>query len=186
MADPSPPPEPASAPDEGRRWTVGKVATVVVVLAMVGFWAWIFAGGPAKENPDRIADRAYVARLEDRCQALRTEIGKLPPAEDTPDHAERAAVLDQANAAIAAFIDDVAAGAPKTGDAAASLKGWLTDWRTYLRDRETYADRLRTDPKARLQIDETTVGSGDGVDKAIEVFAQVNEIDACATPGDAI
>jgi hypothetical protein len=181
-----PPTSETSADDEprGRGWLVARVTVVVIVLALIGFWAWIFAGGPAKQNPDRLQDRAYVARLERRCQQLRAEIGELPKAEDTPDHVARAAVIVRANESIARFIDDVAAAAPTTGDAGASMRGWLTDWRTYLRDRQRYAAKLRTDRGARLQLDETAAGSGDGVDQAIEVFAQVNSIEECATPGD--
>jgi hypothetical protein len=62
------------------------------------------------------------------------------------------------------------------------MEGWLADWRIYLIDREDYAERLATDPEARLLLDESQLG--DPVDKTIEIFAQVNGISDCATPGD--
>ena len=60
---------------------------------------------------------------------------------------------------------------------------WIADWKTYLANREDYADRLRTDPNAQLLLDRSTIGA-DSVDKAIQIFTQVNEIPACETPGD--
>lgn len=186
MAGPSPtdatPEEPAPEVPE-RRWTIGRIAAVMVGLAIALFWIWIFSGAPAKDNPDELDDPAYVAELEARCQQLRDDIGELPLPTETPTPAERAAVIDEANDLIAAFIDDVRAGAPTSGDDQVSMEGWLADWDTYLADREDYVERLATDPEARLLVDESPLG--DSVDKTIEIFAQVNRIPDCATPGDA-
>ncbi|MEZ5180700.1 MAG: hypothetical protein R2702_02315 [Acidimicrobiales bacterium] len=93
-------------------WSVGRIAAVVAMLAIIGFWAWVFSGAPAKANPDYLDDRDYAAALEARCQELRDDIAELPSATELPDRTERAAVLDQANALVAGFIDDVAAEAP--------------------------------------------------------------------------
>ena len=54
---------PAEAP-LSMSWTPGRVAAVVAILAMVGFWAWVFSGAPAKQNPDYLQDRAYAEALE--------------------------------------------------------------------------------------------------------------------------
>ena len=43
-------------------------------------------------------------------------------------------------------------------------------------------DRLRTDSNAQLLLDRSPLG--DSVDKAIQIFTQVNEIPVCDTPGD--
>jgi hypothetical protein len=164
-------------------FTWGRGLAIVAVVAMVIFWVWIFSGAPAKQNPDRLQDRAYVAKLEDRCQALRDDLAELPNAANLKTQAQRADVLDDANVLVGEFIDDIAAGAPTSGDAGASMKGWITDWRTYLANREDYAERLRTQPNAQLLLDRSTIGT-DSVDKAIQIFTQVNEIPACETPGD--
>lgn len=179
MASPS---SPTPATQDASPWSIGRIAAVMAALAIALFWIWVFAGGPKKDNPDKLQDQAYVDALEDRCQQLRADIGDLTPSKDTPDNVERAAVVVQANELVAAFIDDVAASAPTEGDAARSMEGWLADWRIYLIDREDYAERLATDPEARLLLDESQLG--DPVDKTIEIFAQVNGISDCATPGD--
>lgn len=163
-------------------FTWGRGAAIVAIVTIIIFWIWIFSGAPAKDNPDRLDDPAYVAKLEDQCQALRDGIGELPNAADLSTQAERAEILDEANLLVAKFIDEVEAGAPTTGDASVSIDGWIGDWKTYLANREDYADRLRTEPNARLLLDRSKLG--DSVDKTIQIFSQVNEIPSCDTPGD--
>jgi hypothetical protein len=165
----------------GMTWSVGRVLIVLSVLAMVAFWAWIFSGAPARFNPDYL-DRSYAAELENRCEALREELAAYPNAIDAVDQDERADILDDTNPVVEAFIDDLEAGAPTTGDAATSVDGWIQDWRIYLANREEFADRLRTEENAQLLLDRSPLG--DSVDKTIQIFAQVNEIEACETPGD--
>lgn len=156
---------------------------VVVVLSMVLFWIWIFAGGPKRANPDRLDDRVYVERTETRCRQLLTDLKALPPAEKAATASERADVLDQANVMVAAMVDDIEADAPTTGDDGVSLKKWFVDWRTYLADREDYADRLHRDPNAKLLVTENPELK-DSVDRTIQIFADVNDMGDCATPGD--
>lgn len=164
------------------RWTISRVLVVVVILTMVGFWAWIFAGGPSRDNPDLLDDRAFVERTHARCQQLRADLRELPNAEllDTPT--ERADVLDDATAMVADMVANIATDAPAEGADATSVRGWITDWRIYVDNRSTYAERLRSDPDARLLLDESELG--DSVDRTIEVFADVNDMPDCATPGD--
>lgn len=163
-------------------WSVGRVAAVVAGLAIVVFWAWVFSGAPKKDNPDLLSDRTYAAQLEERCQQLRDELDDLPSAIGLDDVGQRVAVLDDANVVVGRFIDDVAAAPPSDQADANAIEGWLGDWRTYLANREDYAERLLDDEGARLLLDESPLG--DPVDKTIEVFADVNAIPACATPGD--
>lgn len=163
--------------------TAIRVLAVIVVLAMMLFWIWIFARGPAKANPDRLDDRAYVERTEKRCQQLLTDLEALPPAEKADSASGRADVLDRANVMVAAMVDDIEGGAPTTGDDGVSLKRWFVDWRTYLADRKDYADRLRRDPDAKLLVTENPELK-DSVDRTIQIFADVNDMGDCATPGD--
>lgn len=166
------------------RWTVGRVLIVLVVLALVLFWIWIFAGGPVKANPDRLDDRRFAARTEERCKALITELNELPGAGDFKNAEQRADTLDRANVLVTTMVDEIEADAPTTGDDAVRIEGWLKDWRRYLADRERYAEALRTDPDAKLTI---TVNPDlkDGVDQTIQIFAHdANGMDSCVTPGD--
>lgn len=176
-------PEPEVDPTSDRPSVVLRGLAVVAALAMVLFWIWIFTGGPKKANPDRLDDRAYVARTEQRCQRLLSDLKTLPPADSAASAVQRADVLDQANALVKSMVDDIGTGAPRTGDDARRLKGWLLDWRTYIGDRNDYARRLRTNPDAQLLVSENSA-LRDPVDKTIEVFADVNDMPDCATPGD--
>ncbi len=176
-----------AAPDEptdSSSWSAGRIAAVMTVLAMILFWLWIWSGAPAKDNPDKLQDKAYVATLEKRCTAMKKAVDALPDAQTTPDHVDRAAVIVQANEILTDFVADVRADAPTTGDAGKTMRGLLHDWDTYISNREDYARALRDDPKARLLLDESKLG--DSVDKTILIFSQVNYLPDCATPGDVI
>lgn len=185
MVDVQAPKQPVPPSEEGpyrMGFTWGRGLAIGAVVAMIIFWIWIFSGAPAKDNPDRLKDEAYVAQLEDQCQALRDDLAELPNAADLKTQAQRADVLDDANVLVSEFIDQLAADAPTDGNAAVSMKGWIADWRIYLQDREDYAERLRTDQNAQLYVSRSKLG--DSVDKTIQIFSQVNEIPACDTPGD--
>ena len=163
-------------------FTWGRGLAIGSVVLMVIFWVWIFSGAPKRTNRDYLQDRTYAASLEDRCQALRDDLDELPNAADLDSQAARADVLDDANVLVADFIDDLEAGAPREGDAAITIEGWIADWKIYLGDREDYAERLRTEDNAQLLLSRSALG--DSVDKTIQVFSQVNDIKACDTPGD--
>lgn len=180
-----PPSEQPTAPKvapNAKGFTWGRALAIVALVTMITFWIWILSGAPAKNNPDRLDDRAYVAELEAQCQALSDGIAKLPNTADLTKLDERADVLDEANTLVGAFIDELEAGAPTTGDASVSISGWIGDWRKYLANRQDYAERLRTEPNAQLLLDRSELG--DSVDKTIEIFSKVNEMPACATPDD--
>ena len=155
----------------------------MVIIGTVIFWVWIFSGAPKRSNPDRLDDRTFVTNTHARCRELRRELDRLEGAEAATSAVARADVLAVANERVALMIDDLEASAPTTGDDGERLRGWFGDWRTYLEDREAYERALRTDPGAKMTVSENAVLS-DGVDKTIEVFADVNDMPDCATPGD--
>lgn len=173
----------ASSPRRKARSLVGRVMAVTLILATVVFWVWIFSGAPKRSNPDRLTDRTYVERSLKRCLELRRDLDELPDARTATGAAERATVLDRANVLVSAMVDELEADAPTKGDDGRRLRGWIDDWRTYVKDRDEYADALRSDPGARMTVSENAALS-DGVDKTIEVFADVNDMPDCATPGD--
>lgn len=182
MATPQPPAVPADDASDAPN-PLWRALGVVAALAMALFWIWIFTGGPKKPNPDRLDDRAYVERSEQRCDRLLDDLDALPPASKSPNAAARAEVLGKANALVSDMVDDLEADAPRSGDDEVSLDGWFRDWHRYLRDRDRFAERLATDPSAQLTITENTELS-DGVDKTIKIFADRNDMPSCATPGD--
>lgn len=184
----SAPPSPAALPEGdrpaevGRTRRLGKVLTVVAVLALVAFWAWILSGAPKRTNPDRLSDRSRVASIARRCQAAVREVDALPSATTAKSATDRADVVDQATGALDRLVDDIEAAAPPSGDDAVRLRGWVRDWRTYLHDRRDYARRLRRTPRAQFLLDENR--AGDPIDRPIKNFADINEMPVCAPPGD--
>ena len=65
---------------------------------------------------------------------------------------------------------------------ALEVREWLADWHTYLRDRQAYAEALRTDPDARLLV---TPKKGVQITEYLDQLAKDNDMPACSTPGDA-
>jgi hypothetical protein len=81
----APRPRPEDDPPRPASWTIPRIAAVVAALAIALFWLWIFSGAPAKDNPDRLTDEAYVSRLEARCQQLRATSASCPGRAGDPD-----------------------------------------------------------------------------------------------------
>lgn len=155
---------------------------MVIVLALVGFWIWILSGAPKRDNPDRVADRALINTTARRCKEAVDAIDKLPAATDSHTPRARAAVVDQATTILDRLVDRIEADTPTTGDDTIRLRGWTGDWRTYLRDRRSYTQRLRHDPRAKFLLDVNK--AHDSIDRAITNFADINDIPACDAPGD--
>jgi hypothetical protein len=171
-------------------WTIGRVAAVTFVVGMVVFWAWIFAGGPGKPNPDHLEDKAFVKQTEQRCVDLDKRIKKLPNPASITTPGQRAAVLDRATDEIEAMVDAIAADSPKTGADAKPIEGWVKDWRRYIADRRKFAHAMRSNPNARFTVSRSALQTSGGavappVDEAIEVFAtEANDMPDCGPPGD--
>jgi hypothetical protein len=173
-----------AAPQPTRRSRVGLVLATVAVVAMVSMWGYVLylAFGPGRADPpDRLDHPTFAREAEARCSQALDAIAALPLAFEAETAEERAEVLDVANRHLARMLDDLGALAPP-GEEGELVQRWLADWRTYLADREAYADDLRTDPDARLLV---TAKGGDQITDYLDAFAQDNRMPACATPTDA-
>lgn len=164
-------------------WTVGRVLAVAVGLALVVFWAWILSGGPRKPNPDRLQDRTWVNAARIRCDVMLDELDAMPSAAEAETPEERSRQVVEANAIVAATIDELEATAPEDERDREVLDAWFADWRVYLDDRADYAERVADDPGAAFQVTENPE-LGRGVDDTIRTFADVNDMPECRTPGD--
>jgi hypothetical protein len=181
----------ADEPDApaSRRWTPVRVLLTVVALAMVAMWGYVLflAFGPGRQPPiDRLDDPAFAEAGEARCAEALVEVEALPVASASASAPERADVLAEADAVFAGMLDDLdglATLAP-AGDQRRRATEWLADWRTYLGDREAYAEALRADPGARLLVSEKA-GEGRQVTGWIDEFAKANRMPSCVTPTDA-
>jgi hypothetical protein len=164
-------------------WSPGRIAGVVVTLALVVFWAWIFAGGPRADPPDTLDSEVFPAAAQDRCEEAVAFIEGLPAAAGSESAADRADVLDQANAALRDLLTDLGRlEVPDVGDDRRFVNAWLADWATYVEDREDFADALRDDPDAELLI---TGRGGRQITVTIDNLARVNDMDDCMVPLDA-
>jgi hypothetical protein len=152
-------------------------------------WGYVLflAFGPGRQPPiDRLDDPAFAEAAEERCATTLEEVDRLPVASASHTATERADVLARANGAYAAMLDDLdelQALAP-AGDQRRRANEWLADWRTYLGDREAYADALRTEPDARLLVSEKP-GEGQQITGWIDEFAKANRMPSCVSPADA-
>jgi hypothetical protein len=182
-------PEPEPAPPRRTWWTPSRIVLSLVVVGLVAMWIYVLylAFGPGRQPPiDRLANPSFAVAGEARCAEALAVVNELPFADESPNATARAEVIDQANAAFATMLDDLdrlAVREVPTGDQRRRATEWLADWRTYLADRQAYADRLRTDPGARLLVS-PKAGQSAQVTEWIDEFAKANRMPSCVTPGD--
>jgi hypothetical protein len=190
MTDTRPPAsdEPGAPTTAARRWGPTRIVLTVVVVALVSMWGYVLylAFGPGRQPPiDRLDDPAFAQAGEERCAEALDAVDELPVASESATAADRAAVVAQADAVFAAMLDDLEdmVDLAPAGDQRRRASEWLADWRTYLGDREAFAETLRTDPDARLLVSEKA-GEGRQVTGWIDEFAKANRMPSCVTPTD--
>jgi hypothetical protein len=172
------------------RWRPTRILILVVVAGLVSMWGYVvyLAFWEGRQPPiDRIDDPAFARAAEDRCAEAVDRVAELPAAQESTDPEERAAVLDEANATFAVMLDDLddLVTLVPAGDERDNATEWLADWRTFLSDREDFADRLRTDgADARMLVSEKE-GEGRHITEWIDEFAKANRMSSCASPMDA-
>jgi hypothetical protein len=170
-------------PAPPRRWSRGRVVLVAVVGVMVLMWVYVLylAFGPGRQPPpDRLDDPTFAVAAQSACDAALGDVASLPPAVETPDALERAAVVQQANQRFGEMLDELDRLVPD-GEDGVIVREWLADWRTYLGDRQDYAAALRTDPAARLLV---TPKANAQITEYLDAFASDNHMPACGTPLD--
>ena len=165
------------------RWTKGRIAILVVVIAMLAMWGYVLylAFGPGRQPPpDRLDDPTFGPAGQAVCEAAHDDVSLLPPAIEATSARERADIIDEANTRFSAMVSDLERLAPE-GEEGDVVAAWIADWRTYLDDRSTYAAELRTDPDAAMFV---TARDTQQVTEYIDGFAADNRMPACATPVD--
>lgn len=181
------PPVPHAAPDDiddGRwGWTPGRVISSLLLLGIIAFWVWAFSPWAPSGHPDTLDDERFGELAEARCaEALELHEATIPLAVEAADGLERADQIDAGTAIFTAMIDDVEALAPPTGTRDGDLVArWLADWRTYLADRDAYAADFRAGIDDAFGV---TSRDGDQITAPIDLFADINDMESCASPTD--
>jgi hypothetical protein len=175
--------DPTSDVDEAprRRWTPGRVASLLALAAIIVFWGWALGPFAPRNDPDELEDKAYRELIIPRCTAMTKAIAGLPPAPQTPRFEDRLAVIEQGNAIVrelATFLRGTVGGSDHDRRL---LDLWVTDWETYARDREDYAARLRVDRTVRFEV---TARVGSQITTTIDTFASKNRLTDCRVPID--
>lgn len=179
---PSAPPEDDAAPlSVGRR--LSRVLAAVVAVSMAAMWAYALWGPVQRVSQGTFDSPAFPEAAQPICAEALAVIDSLPPAYESRDSGARADVVAAANDELAVMLDRLDAIAPPPGssDDARMIDEWLGDWRTFLGDRERYVEALATDPDARLLVTEKERRQ---ITEPIDYLATVNDMPACATPGD--
>ncbi|MGZ4694641.1 MAG: hypothetical protein ACXWCM_12270 [Acidimicrobiales bacterium] len=160
-----------------------RLGLALIVVLLVAMWAGIFLGFFDKTAPGTLDDDAFPKQAAPVCTATKAQLDALPKAFESPDNVARAKVVAESNTLLRAMIAQLATFAPTQDRDGRMTQEWLSDWSTYIGDREDYASRLGTDPSARFY--ETTKSSAtEQISKPIDRFAYVNDMDPCDTPQD--
>lgn len=175
---------------KGRGWLYFTLSAIAILVVA---WLYVLFFYRPALLIDEIADKKFPHQAEKICAASRVALDELPFPNLAKSAAERADNLAESNLILRVMIADlreIAPDAPKrdlTEDAKRTdpeaIQEWLDDWGTYISDREQYVDSLRKDPRARFL--ESPKGDGPkGITRAIDGYAQVNEMNSCTTLQD--
>lgn len=173
---------PADTPRRGPAARIGRAAAVIVVLGSVLLWLYAFSGAARRDPPNQLDDPGFGEAAEPICAEAMAAVDALPLAHETPTVEERAAVIEEANAALTAMVDELDTIVVTSSRDQQMTDEWLTDWRDFIEDRAQFAAAIRTDESARFYVTEKPGGLQ--VTKAIDDLATVNDMPSCASPGD--
>lgn len=154
---------------------VGVFALACVVLWTYALW------GPRHDPPGTLDEPGFAVSAERVCRDALSAIEALPLPFESTSPQERAEVVRAANAELEAMLDSLDTAVPRSGEDRRRVREWLGDWRTFLGDRQAYADALAAGEDPRFT--ETDKG-GDHISQALEFFAQINDMPSCAPPPD--
>lgn len=156
---------------------------VMVFVFFLGGWLWVtFLYEP--HVIDKLEDTTFPSQAEEICAAARGDYDKLPLAQESPTPAHRSTVIVESNQIFNTMVDDLREIVPASPEHInEGLNEWLDDWETYIGDRQQLADSLLENDSARF-METPKSNTNKGITRAINGFAEVNEMESCETPGD--
>lgn len=182
VAPPTPP-----SPRRPLKSTLTRVVLIVVIGLLIAMWVYAF-GFATKRSPYRVDDEAWTARAQDVCkvyEAKRLELVDTAEgyiAEPTDEQViQRADVVDAATDILEAELDDVFAVLPATERDQLLVNEYRGFFDILIADRRAYTARLRA---FDIQPYGETMVDGGPVTNLLVDFTTVNEMKACAPPGE--
>ena len=160
------------------------LGVILVLIGAMWFYAFVFA---PREAINRVNDREWAARSEERCATVKRErfalqdLTEMNP-EDRVALRQKADIVERATDALETLVNDIAADIPADAKGREIVPQWIDDYRKYLVDRRLFIERLRTQDR-RPDFNETEVG-GVPVSERINKFARENDMRSCQTPYD--
>ena len=149
---------------------------------MAGFWIWAFSPLAPSGHPDELDDVVFGDDAQDICERAVNRVDDLPGAVEATGPEDRAGQIRASTLVFEEMVTELRGEADAVvGSDVDLVDAWLTDWETYLGDRRAYADTLAggSDPPFTV-----SARDGEGVTSYIDIFAEVNAMPDCATPGD--
>lgn len=171
-----------------RRITIWTVLIGLMLLGLLAMWIYAFVFANVK-SPDLMPDKAWAARTEAACAAMKPQVAQLPAANSFKDITPRGEALRQradVADAITALLRSQVAGIKNDDPAderSARLKGlWLTDYDAYLADRDAHVAQFRAgnDPPFAQTITE----KGTPGPVRMDTFVRLNKMPSCQVPLD--
>ncbi len=191
MADPradGPIEHPDLAPKTGFTWYRFTVGAIVLGLAAMWIYIWVFV---PRDNPDRFTSQAFPEAAEPICAAAHEAINALPSGVNASSPQERAVAVREGTEITEQMIADLRDLLPLVGDPddLATLELWFEDWEDgYLVDRWAHVERLEnatpdTDDRDLAFLIQDRAEGG-FYTRRIDGLANVNEMNSCVVPGD--
>lgn len=176
--------DPAPAP---RRITFTKVVLTIICLLLLAMWVYAF-GFASKKAAYRIDDAAWRERAQTVCQRYEAQRLELVDTAEgyiaEPTNAQmlqRADVVDRATDILVAELDELMSTLPDNARDRSLLDEYRGYYQMVIDDRRAYTRRLKA---FDLQPYGETMVDGGPVSNLLTDFAIVNEIPACAPPGE--
>ena len=160
----------------------GASAAIVALLVMAGFWIWAFSPLAPSGHPDVLNNVVFTHDAEDICSDAVRAANRLPGAAEATGPEDRATQIVATTLLFEEMVTDLRAEADDVAGSDGELvDAWLGDWDTYLDDRRAYAETLAggSDPPFTV-----TARDGEAVTGYIDIFAEINNMPSCRTPGD--
>lgn len=175
---------------EGPYWNGSRIGLMVVVIAMIAMWGWIYLFAP-RENADRLDNRDYPAQAAPICTAFQNDVDALPFFTSDTTVLEKAAQVDDVTEMTIGLVDELKRLRNELvfedPDDETLIDLWLNDWDAYIADRQAYSAKLydsENDDRADLVFTLTARSDGGQYTRTIEGFGNVNDMSDCHVPRD--